>query len=113
MRVRGSCGQRANANQRHDRVAGQDREGHSGRRRGGCRDAAEDRHPAGNGRGVPYCGGCYYGHNRRGLGCLPAVATCRPDGGDRSAPAVGGGKRVGYPDGQASGSGDSLAAQSV
>jgi hypothetical protein len=112
MRVRGNCGQRADANQRHDRVAGQDGEGRSGRRRGGWRDTAEDRHPAGNGSGVPYCGGCYYGDDRGGLGCLPAVATGSADGGDRGAPGLCGAESVGYPDGQAS-AGGSFAVQTA
>jgi hypothetical protein len=113
VRVHGGYGQRGNADQWQDRVAGQHRDGHS---RGGCcscRDTGDDCRPDGNGSGVPSCCGGEHGHDSGGLGRLPAVAARRRDGGDSGVPCLRCGESVGYPYGQASRSGERVAAQAV
>jgi hypothetical protein len=62
---------------------------------------------------VPSCRRGEQRDDRGGLGCLPAVQARGPHGSYSGAPCLRGCEGVGYPDGQASGSGERLAARAV
>ena len=103
MSIRCRRGQGADADQGHDRAAGQNRHGYSRGGRSGCRGTREDCRPDRNGGGVPFCSRGEQRDDRGGLRRLPAAPARGPHGSDGGTPCLCGCESIGYPDGQAAG----------